>query len=99
MQEASEAGIKLFSKWSFDDVEVKDLSLIDYIQVRSPVYLPHTAGRYQIKRFRKAQVHTHRTTIPIPSFPLLVPDRGTSDQQPDDARTQQRQETDGRPYR
>ncbi|EAA65673.1 RS5_PODCA 40S RIBOSOMAL PROTEIN S5 [Aspergillus nidulans FGSC A4] len=27
----------------------------DYIQIRSPVYLPHTAGRYAAKRFRKAQ--------------------------------------------
>jgi small subunit ribosomal protein S5e len=27
----------------------------DYIQIRAPVYLPHTAGRYASKRFRKAQ--------------------------------------------
>jgi predicted DsbA family dithiol-disulfide isomerase len=27
----------------------------DYIQIRSPVYLPHSAGRYAAKRFRKAQ--------------------------------------------
>jgi small subunit ribosomal protein S5e len=27
----------------------------DYIQIRSPVYLPHTAGRYAAKRFRKSQ--------------------------------------------
>lgn len=27
----------------------------DYIQIRSPVYLPHSAGRFAIKRFRKAQ--------------------------------------------
>lgn len=26
----------------------------DYIQIRAPVYLPHTAGRYAVKRFRKA---------------------------------------------
>ena len=26
----------------------------DYIQIRSPVYLPHSAGRYAAKRFRKA---------------------------------------------
>lgn len=26
----------------------------DYIQIRSPVYLPHSAGRYATKRFRKA---------------------------------------------
>jgi len=27
----------------------------DYLQIRSPVYLPHSAGRYATKRFRKAQ--------------------------------------------
>jgi hypothetical protein len=27
----------------------------DYIQIRQPVYLSHTAGRYAAKRFRKAQ--------------------------------------------
>jgi hypothetical protein len=27
----------------------------DYIQIRQPVYLPHSAGRYAAKRFRKAQ--------------------------------------------
>ncbi|ODQ68403.1 ribosomal protein S7 [Nadsonia fulvescens var. elongata DSM 6958] len=52
----AEAGsIKLFNKWSFEDVEVKDISLTDYIQIRQPVYLPHSAGRFASKRFRKAQ--------------------------------------------
>ncbi|KAG0174264.1 ribosomal protein S5 [Apophysomyces sp. BC1034] len=46
---------KLFNKWSYDDVEVKDISLVDYVQVRQQVYLPHTAGRFAVKRFRKAQ--------------------------------------------
>jgi hypothetical protein len=27
----------------------------DYIQIRSPVYTAHSAGRYAAKRFRKAQ--------------------------------------------
>ena len=27
----------------------------DYIQIRSPVYISHSAGRYAAKRFRKAQ--------------------------------------------
>ena len=48
------AEVKLFSKWSFDDVVVEDMSLRDYICL-TPVYVPHTAGRYQVKRFRKAQ--------------------------------------------
>ncbi|KAG0043035.1 ribosomal protein S5 [Gryganskiella cystojenkinii] len=51
----TDGAIRLFNKWSYDDVEVKDISLIDYIQVKAPVYLPHTAGRFASKRFRKAQ--------------------------------------------
>eukprot|EP00166_Cyanidium_caldarium_P004902 ctg_5515.g515 len=49
--------IKLFNRWSFEDVEVNDMSLHDYIAVKQKyaVYLPHTAGRYAVKRFRKAQ--------------------------------------------
>ena len=37
-------------------MEVNDISLEDYIAVKGKhsVYLPHTAGRYQKKRFRKA---------------------------------------------
>jgi len=37
-------------------VEVKDISLTDYIQVRHAVYVPHTAGRYAKKQFKKAQM-------------------------------------------
>ncbi|KAG0328057.1 ribosomal protein S5 [Podila humilis] len=50
----TDGAVRLFNKWSYDDVEVKDISLIDYIQVKAPVYLPHTAGRFASKRFRKA---------------------------------------------
>ena len=49
--------LKLFGKWSFDDLEVSDIALEDYIACKPKyaVYVPHTAGRYQAKRFRKAQ--------------------------------------------
>ncbi|KIY01063.1 40S ribosomal protein S5 [Fonsecaea multimorphosa CBS 102226] len=47
--------VKLFGRWSYEDVEVRDISLTDYIQIRSPVYISHSAGRYAAKRFRKAQ--------------------------------------------
>merc|ERR1712062_909772 len=48
--------VKLFGKWSTDDVQVNDISLNDYIAVREKYakYLPHSSGRYQVKRFRKA---------------------------------------------
>ncbi|KAL6079401.1 Small ribosomal subunit protein uS7y [Balamuthia mandrillaris] len=51
--------VKLFNRWTFDDVTVADMSLQDYVAVRQKpkylTYLPHTAGRYSAKRFRKAQ--------------------------------------------
>ncbi|ODV79149.1 putative ribosomal protein of the small subunit [Suhomyces tanzawaensis NRRL Y-17324] len=53
--QAAQQEVKLFNKWSFEDVEIKDVSLVDYIQIRQPVFVSHTAGRYASKRFRKAQ--------------------------------------------
>eukprot|EP00948_MAST-09A_sp_MAST-9A-sp1_P001508 g1508.t1 len=49
--------IKLFGKWSFDDIEVNDLALMDYVATKSreAVLHPHTAGRYAKKRFKKAR--------------------------------------------
>mmetsp|Transcript_51749 Transcript_51749/g.127044 ORF Transcript_51749/g.127044 Transcript_51749/m.127044 type:complete len:207 (-) Transcript_51749:111-731(-) len=51
--------VKLFDKWSYDDVQISDISLEDYIALKQKFryysYLPHTAGRYNVKRFRKAQ--------------------------------------------
>ncbi len=52
--------VKLFGQYEYN-VEVEDLSLTDLIAVNTPksnIYVPHTAGRYQKKRFRK-------TTCPI----------------------------------
>lgn len=48
--------VKLFGKWTLNEVQTADISLVDYLTVKSrPTYLPHTAGRYAVKRFRKAQ--------------------------------------------
>lgn len=49
--------IKLFGKWSLEDIECKDISLQDFIAVKGKhaTYVAHTAGKYQRKRFRKAQ--------------------------------------------
>jgi len=45
----------LFGKWSYEDLEVDDLALADYVAaVNKKVFLPHTAGRYAKMRFRKA---------------------------------------------
>merc|ERR1712093_197905 len=51
-----EGGVKLFGKWDCSEVDCKDISLQDYVQIRNPVWLPHTAGRYASKQFRKAQM-------------------------------------------
>merc|ERR1712070_1101193 len=49
--------IKLFDKYSFDDVTVSDMALTDYLAVKTSdaVYIPHSAGRWQKCRFKKAQ--------------------------------------------
>merc|ERR1712183_599729 len=49
--------IMLFGKWSCEDVSVNDISLTDYIAVKEKYarYMPHSAGRFAAKRFRKAQ--------------------------------------------
>ena len=48
--------VKLFNKWDPSKVTCDDLCLQDYIAFKDKraVYLPHTAGRYAKKRFRKA---------------------------------------------
>jgi len=46
--------IKLFNKWSCENIEFADMSLQDYLCVK-PQYLPHSGGRYNKVRFRKAQ--------------------------------------------
>jgi len=45
---------KVYNKWTVDDVKTADLSLQDYINLR-PIYVPHSAGRWNKRRFRKAQ--------------------------------------------
>ena len=47
--------IKLFGKWGYDGIVVRDPSLKKYISLK-PVYLPHTGGRHEHRRFGKAEV-------------------------------------------
>jgi len=47
---------KLFGKWSYENVQCSEHSLVEYLSVRnvkSQVYTPYTAGKYQKKRFQK----------------------------------------------
>ena len=48
--------IKLFGKWSFKDIEAKDLGLRRYMSLK-PVAVPHSMGRHEHKRFRKATIN------------------------------------------
>ena len=48
--------IKLFGKWDFKEVEVRDPGLKRYICLR-PVYVPHSMGRHEHKRFGKSEVN------------------------------------------
>jgi small subunit ribosomal protein S7 len=48
--------ILLFQKWSFNDISVKDPGLQRYVNL-TPMTLPHSMGRHEHQRFRKARVN------------------------------------------
>jgi small subunit ribosomal protein S7 len=47
--------VKLFGKWSFKDIKVEDVGLERYVSLKA-VVVPHSMGRHEHKRFRKANV-------------------------------------------
>ncbi len=47
--------MKLFGKWGFNGIEVKDSGLAKYINLR-PYYVPHSGGRHEHQRFRKSEL-------------------------------------------
>ncbi|KAJ4461478.1 putative 40S ribosomal protein S5-2 [Paratrimastix pyriformis] len=52
----SATDIKLFNKWTYDDVKVDDIGLTDHIALKNAkVFVPHTAGRYAKGWFKKNQ--------------------------------------------
>jgi small subunit ribosomal protein S7 len=48
--------IRLFGKWGFKDIKVQDAGLERYISLK-PVVVPHSMGRHEHKRFRKANIN------------------------------------------
>ena len=52
---SKEQEIKLFGKWGFEGIEITDPGLKRYVSLR-PVYVPHSMGRHEHRRFRKAEV-------------------------------------------
>ncbi len=55
-QETAPSEIKLFQKWSFKEVQVKDIGLQRYLNL-TPMVAPHSMGRHEHQRFRKARVN------------------------------------------
>ena len=47
---------KLFGKWSFEEIEVKNPGLQRYISLK-PIHTPHSMGRHEHGRFHKANVN------------------------------------------
>jgi small subunit ribosomal protein S7 len=45
--------IKLFDKWSYDGIKIKDWTLENYINLK-PIIIPHSAGRHEHRRFWKS---------------------------------------------
>jgi small subunit ribosomal protein S7 len=48
--------IKLFQKWGFKDIKVEDIGLQRYLNL-TPMVVPHSMGRHEHQRFRKAKVN------------------------------------------
>ncbi len=48
----SKPEIKLFNIWSFNDIEVNDYTIVNYINLR-PIIIPHSCGKHEHKRFWK----------------------------------------------
>jgi small subunit ribosomal protein S7 len=53
---AAQSEIKLFQKWSFKEIKVNDLGLQRYLNL-TPMVAPHSMGRHEHQRFRKANVN------------------------------------------
>lgn len=51
-----DTGIKLFGEWGFEGIEVRDIGLQRYLNL-NPVYLPHTGGRHEARKFRKSDMN------------------------------------------
>mmetsp|Transcript_57220 Transcript_57220/g.140367 ORF Transcript_57220/g.140367 Transcript_57220/m.140367 type:complete len:188 (+) Transcript_57220:12-575(+) len=49
--------VYLFNKWTYSNLEIKDLSLVPYLSINEKfsVLVPHSAGRYNKKKFSRAK--------------------------------------------
>lgn len=46
----------LFGEWSFEGITVRDVGLQRYLNL-NPIFLPHTGGRHEARRFRKSEMN------------------------------------------
>jgi small subunit ribosomal protein S7 len=53
---ATPEDIKLFQKWTFKEISVQDIGLQRYLNL-TPMVAPHSMGRHEHQRFRKAKVN------------------------------------------
>ena len=54
-QTATEAP-KLFGEWGFEGIGVRDIGLERYLNL-NPIYLPHSSGRHEARKFRKSDMN------------------------------------------
>jgi len=50
------SSLKLFGKYSFEDIVVRDISLKQYISLK-PILVPWSGGRHEHRKFEKAKVN------------------------------------------
>ena len=49
-------GLKLFNRWSFEGIEIKDQGLRPYINLK-PVVIPKSGGRHSQRKFYKSKMN------------------------------------------
>lgn len=54
--QVQDSEIRLFGEYSFEGIEVRDIGLKRYLNL-DPVYLPHSSGRHEARRFRKSTLN------------------------------------------
>jgi small subunit ribosomal protein S7 len=54
--QVQDEGIKLFNEWSFEGIDVRDIGLKRYLNLE-PVWLPHSGGRHEARKFRKSRLN------------------------------------------
>ena len=54
--QVQDSEIRLFGEYSFTGIEVRDIGLKRYLNL-DPIYIPHTGGRHEARRFRKSTLN------------------------------------------